>query len=138
MGRFKDWFLRRGKKPSPNSEVEDDAMSIEDRHESLQAYIVIGSNKESGNFVATNFTEGNEEKMAELIFLLFSGSLMDECVKSLASACSSDEQGTAILNQAAVFLKLHQTAQQNSRPTSGPVVDPCDVFRGSDKNDYKG
>lgn len=135
MGLFNGWFSKQDKKPSPSSEEEP--QKVEDRHSELQAYIVIGVDKEGDNFVACNFHPDHTNQMAELMFLFYSGSLTEECMQSLAQACDSEAQMKYILKRAAVF--LHAQKQENMRSENHPVVDPMEVFGGrKEANEFKG
>lgn len=128
MGIFKGLFSKLGKKSSQNSEDEV----------KLQAYIVIGVDEDEDNFISCNFIPDCEKKMAELIFLLYSGNMMEECIESLKKACNSEEESQTILQNVAVLLQEFKSTQQPQLKPSAPVVDPCEVFKTGDRNEFRG
>jgi len=133
MAIFKDWFSKLVKSSSPDSNDNDDDDSTE-----LQAYIVLGVDMQGDSFISCNFAPNYSEEMAHLIFLLYSGGMMKECVESLNQACSSELEAQLILQHVAALLHEYRVTQETQLKPSTPVVDPCEVFNTGERNDFKG
>lgn len=105
---------------------------------SLKAYIVLGCDAEGDSFVAVQFADGEQYKMAELLYLLVSGAMIEETVKSLRLACESEDEAKRILQMLAGLMQQHVQQSAVQTPTTGPVVAPTEVFSRRDRDDYKG
>lgn len=124
---LKNWFWKRDKESSQDS---DDALDSCLRNE-LHAYILIASHKTGEDFVACNFCQGFRDKVAKLLFYLYSGYAVEECVKSLNEVCDSSEELQQIVEKVQELL----TQIQQQKVPDGPVVDPCNVFKGGVMHD---
>jgi len=107
-------------------------------HSNLKAYIVLGCDADGDNFVAVQFADGEQLAMSQLLYLLVSGQMVEETVKSLRRACSSEEEAKRILQTLTGLMQQH--IQQNVMPqrSKNPVVDPTEVFNRREQGDFKG
>lgn len=129
---FKKWFTKRDKNSSPDSNSDYQDMT------SLKAYIVLGCDQNDESFVAVQFSSGEQYRMAELLYLLVSGEMVEETVKSLRLACEDEVEAKKILQTLAGLMQQHVQQNTTQSRTSGPVVSPTEVFSKRDSNDFKG
>lgn len=132
MGIFKRLFSKQ--EPEPTQDFNSAVL------EDLKAYIVMGADSSGECFVSCEFAETGQQNMAELLALLYSGAIVEDCIESLRMACGSDIEATLILHRAAELIQQDTEAElkeQQQDPIS-PVIDPCAVFGGDNKNDLKG
>jgi hypothetical protein len=129
---FKKWFSKQDKNSSPDSDPDYEMHT-------MKAYIVLGVDQDGDNFVAVQFAEEEHQRMAELLFLLVSGQMIEETVKSLRRACKTDDEAKYVINMLAQMMAAHaqQEMGKKHRPSSA-VIDPTEVFNRGEKNEFKG
>jgi hypothetical protein len=136
MGIFSKWFSKQDKNCSSNFEEENDDDTNNEENK-LLGYIVLACNTDGENFVSVDFADGQELKVAELIFLLVSGQMVEETIKSLRKACESEEQAKFILQALTGYMQGYAAQQMQTR-NNRPVIDPTEVFSRKDTNEFKG
>ena len=100
---------------------------------------------EDGHHFNIKCPAGSETIIAELIFTLSSGQMLEECLMSLAKEIQ-DENRIKVVTDHVYSLLLNyskeieedQNESLNMLRQSLPVVDPCNVFSSGEKNDFKG
>jgi len=124
---FKKWFSRQRKKLSQQTSDDNE----------LAAYITIGFSTKNEPFVKCAFHEEYKNEIAQLIALLHAGLLNSHVLVALQQCCENDEEfeeiGKIILAYINEYAKSQEKVQENA-----PVVDPCCVFKHSDRNEFKG
>ena len=77
--------------------------------------------------------------MAELLFLLITGGMVEETIASLRHACKDEQEAKNIIRLLSQHVAQHAQQQQPQPiPNGRAVIDPTEVFNRGEKNEYKG
>jgi hypothetical protein len=101
----------------------------------LQAYLVVGCDLHGEVFVSCNYND--KDKMSEILFLIVSGAISEDCLASVRECSRSDFEAQIILANVFNWLKM-KMEQDTTQTKSKPVIDPTEVFRQGERNEYKG
>lgn len=120
MNIFKKWFSKQDKQES-----QDDLSNS-------KVLIVFGADDDNENFITIDFEPEYKYRLAEMIFMLNSGLLLDDMLAVLKEMCDDEDVLFDIVR------RLDEISKSMVNNDSAPVVDPCEVFNNRSDNEFKG
>jgi hypothetical protein len=115
---------------------EEDCVDID-----AKAQITLGIDEDDNVFMIMDFNDGCDGDLSNLIFLLNSGTLMEDSMQTLLNSCEDPEQAEQIAKKTYEMLfAFAQQKQQAENIEDEPLVDPCEVFGHKQRmdNEFKG
>lgn len=105
--------------------------------DNIASYILIACTTEGEPFVSCAFHENYKNEMAQLVAFLHAGVLNSHCLVALQECCNNEKEFEEIGKMILAYIQQYAQSYNNSQ-NPAPVVDPCCVFKASDKNEFKG